>query len=260
MKNSEWIKEHLNTIFDDNADKIKKIGAVEEKLGFIKGKLYKYYSFEDEYSLSNLEEDIIHFSKPETFNDPFDCILSFSLERAIDMFYPMLIEKGIVPKIKNSSFKQLVRESFGNKNADIIDTVELIINKSHYFGAEGKKIRAAILEADEKLNEANKENFNMINNIFAISCFSESSDNIVMWSHYANKHTGFCVEYDFNDCDIKDFEIVCRLFPVTYSESRFQLSSNIFGLDNSNRIIFKSNPKAISELMMLFLTKSNIWE
>jgi len=29
------------------------------------------------------------------------------------------------------------------------------------------------------------------------ACFSEDPLNILMWSHYANSHTGFCVEYDF---------------------------------------------------------------
>lgn len=30
----------------------------------------------------------------------------------------------------------------------------------------------------------------------AISCFSEKKDSILMWSHYANNHTGICVCYD----------------------------------------------------------------
>lgn len=31
-----------------------------------------------------------------------------------------------------------------------------------------------------------------------VTCFSESNDDTLMWSHYAEGHTGFCVEYDFH--------------------------------------------------------------
>ena len=30
-----------------------------------------------------------------------------------------------------------------------------------------------------------------------VGCFSEINNSILMWSHYANNHKGFCVEYDF---------------------------------------------------------------
>ena len=56
---------------------------LDEKIRLFGGKLYKYYSFEDSYSLKNLYDKTIHFSKPEIFNDPFDCALGFSLDKAV---------------------------------------------------------------------------------------------------------------------------------------------------------------------------------
>lgn len=38
-----------------------------------------------------------------------------------------------------------------------------------------------------------------------------------MWSHYANKHTGFCVEYDIS---LLDNFYKLNLFPVLYSNNR----------------------------------------
>ena len=32
-----------------------------------------------------------------------------------------------------------------------------------------------------------------------ISCFSSRLDSIVMWSHYASNHTGYCVEYNLKN-------------------------------------------------------------
>jgi hypothetical protein len=46
-----------------------------------------------------------------------------------------------------------------------------------------------------------------------ILCLSEVNDNILMWSHYANSHKGFCVEYtDYSDEEIQYLKTK-RLFP-----------------------------------------------
>ena len=34
-------------------------------------------------------------------------------------------------------------------------------------------------------------------NYFRACCFTIQPNNFLMWSHYANKHKGFCVEFDF---------------------------------------------------------------
>ena len=31
---------------------------------------------------------------------------------------------------------------------------------------------------------------------YGVSCFSKSNDNILMWSHYSEKHTGICLEFN----------------------------------------------------------------
>jgi hypothetical protein len=62
----------------------------------------------------------------------------------------------------------------------------------------------------------------------AILCFSETFDNILMWTHYADEHAGVCVGYDA-DCDFFNTEHDCEysenvgeLRPVIYTEERPQ--------------------------------------
>lgn len=50
----------------------------------------------------------------------------------------------------------------------------------------------------------------------AISCFSERKDSILMWSHYANKHKGFCACYNVRDI----LSAKNLLFPVWYREEK----------------------------------------
>ncbi len=36
---------------------------------------------------------------------------------------------------------------------------------------------------------------NAINDTIGILCFTEKNDNLLMWSHYANSHKGFVLEF-----------------------------------------------------------------
>lgn len=60
----------------------------------------------------------------------------------------------------------------------------------------------------------------------AIACFSESIESVLMWSHYANSHKGFALEYNFRPMLEKPIKNV-GLFPVVYSEERLDISDYI---------------------------------
>ncbi len=52
-----------------------------------------------------------------------------------------------------------------------------------------------------------------------ISCFTTKKDNMLMWSHYANGHRGFCIEYSSKFDTSFDYVDWClKLFPVIYSD------------------------------------------
>ena len=58
---------------------------------------------------------------------------------------------------------------------------------------------------------------------FRISCFSETPCSNIMWGHYANKHNGFCIEYDVD----KLVKKVKPIMPVVYTEAPFDASDII---------------------------------
>ncbi|MEM5669933.1 DUF2971 domain-containing protein [Bacillus cereus] len=70
----------------------------------------------------------------------------------------------------------------------------------------------------EQLQQLNK---NMQKKI-KICCFSEINDSILMWSHYANNHKGFCIEYDFTKEGI-DRSLTKQLQPVLYRDNLFNI-------------------------------------
>jgi hypothetical protein len=60
-----------------------------------------------------------------------------------------------------------------------------------------------------------------IKNLSRIACFTEFKDSDLMWSHYADDHKGYCVEYRVSAFDEK---IQRFLFPVFYGEEIYDAS------------------------------------
>jgi hypothetical protein len=118
---------------------------------------YHYTKFET--AIDNiLMNNTLQFSNPITFNDPFDCN-----EKLLKINYN---EKILVDTIGNSPVK-LSRQ----------DRREL---KRRF---NNPKTFRDILKTERKK--------------YKIACFSRFYDDVLMWSHYAAKHSGICIGFNF---------------------------------------------------------------
>lgn len=96
---------------------------------------------------------------------------------------------------------------------------------------------------NSKYSKEYHENFiKNINKEIGIFSLSENNSNILMWSHYADSHKGYCVGLDYNIL----LKIVGSIGPVTYSDKFPKLS------------ILPKSP--VEDFMKLLTTKSNDWE
>ena len=116
---------------------------------------------------------------------------------------------------------------------------------------ETKKIEESLSKEIEKLKQK-------INEIIGVTCFAERPDNVLMWSHYANKHTGFCVEYDFSK--LKSTEAKSMLFPVIYSKNRAVLPLGLFDFSDIKNVKLVENSLPIPEIVEALLIKSEVWQ
>ena len=99
----------------------------------------------------------------------------------------------------------------------------------------GKNKVPELAEIKEKFNEISKtamdKNRKLISDKCRITCLSEKMDSPLMWSHYANKHFGFCLEYDFTYNMIRRYPDLSlakiMLLPVIYSDKRPLLSKSL---------------------------------
>lgn len=119
--------------------------------------LYKYTTYET--GLEIIKKQTLRFSKPILFNDPLDC-------------YDGLIE------IDESDFPNLVRRKFPRatkqEHLKILNQV-----KQNFKNTKDNIMNLFKVERDRVL----------------ISCFSKSSEKLLMWSYYTNAHKGICFEF-----------------------------------------------------------------
>ncbi|MCD8356105.1 MAG: DUF2971 domain-containing protein [Clostridia bacterium] len=82
--------------------------------------------------------------------------------------------------------------------------------------------------ADEIAEICNRKNENFRQQTlqrFTLCCFMEDNKSKLMWSHYADGHKGFCIEYDFSESEFYDF-----VYPVCYRNSVYTVENS----DNRN--------------------------
>ena len=132
-------------------------------------KLYKYQSC-NENTLNNLRDRSFWFSKPENFNDPFDCKINFKLvditEENLELFFNSL------------------REDEPNKK--VFDRI------FHTDGGVTKLFEDKVIELSRNGPSELVSRFASL----GVTCFSEINDDTLMWSHYTTSHQGFCLEFD----------------------------------------------------------------
>jgi hypothetical protein len=185
------------------------------------GKLYKYREFpkdkqhldyEKEYS--RIEEiflqNKIFFSSPLKFNDPFDC--------------KSFVNTG---KVKDDSIKWLTDE-YEKQNPNLSK-------------ARIKSDVDFMTESEMSLPEFEKT-FDKFLASYGVLCLSEINDDILMWSHYGNSHTGFCIEFSNEEID----SIFCEALQVNY-EKKFPMFN-----------IYNSSPQ--EKFKKLLLTKAINWK
>lgn len=180
--------------------------------------LYKYANWSDKHHKRIITHNELYFASAKLFNDPFDCDIPFRDD--------LRNENDILEIIK-----QLLRKNhpkWGNKDIDR-EAIKILAQKN-WEREENKKI-AEELRIQYMFQRKR------------ILSLTEFKDNILMWSHYANSHKGFCVGIDieqtenyFNKyCDDTKCPIfLCkvkymRLFPVL-----------IPGPDNDPKIVIEA--------------------
>lgn len=146
-----------------------------DNYGSIPQIVYKYFDLSIPHNLKSLIDNYVWFSNPSAFNDPFDCKIAYA--------YHLLAENEnhckkyftAISLEKEPDLTPEQREIVVNINVD-----KLIKNKGNldYF----REMEKSSVEFESEM----RDNIGML-------CTCLVNDNILLWSHYTNSHTGICI-------------------------------------------------------------------
>lgn len=115
-------------------------------------------------------------------------------------------------------------------------------------GEMAKKLNEDLAKADRELSES-------IDRQYRVGSICTDYKNRLMWSHYADGHKGFCIEYDFNqECDASKELLI---LPVVYSKERMKFPWNVvLAVDKEDE---KIKMEAAQTMILSLLTKDEVW-
>jgi hypothetical protein len=135
---------------------------------------YRYRSL-DGKSKAHVKESILnseyYFSSPKAFNDPFDCrpVFRFNASKTELVKYYEGVLSRQAPHLSRDQRRAEARARMSDPNLDPRDFRNLDGFYKFYDQAITSKI--------------------------GILCLSTSPSDILMWSHYANSHSGICLQF-----------------------------------------------------------------
>lgn len=188
--------------------------------------LFRFRPFE-ERSLDAFQNDIIYAVTADKFNDPYDTLVRYDLE-GVEKWVNTVMNTETLGKMKEwyAQGWDLPKEVKHILPKEMTDTLRVALS-----------LIEDIKDYEERIEETRKRVISQIETYFpilsetskrysAIACFSESIESVLMWSHYANSHKGFALEYNFRPILEQPIKNV-GLFPVIYSEERLDISDYI---------------------------------
>lgn len=187
--------------------------------------LYRYRAI-NENNINALIENKFLLTKPTLFNDPFDSLLFVDRQKIVESLNSES-DIDVIEKLKNdSNFREEQVKLLGKEFVDR----HLELN-SFESKAEKEIYTRLSKEISEKfIDKIIEESLKSLKQSSLVACLSEDYSSILMWSHYADNHRGFALNYDFNErfsieteiAGIKATEFADKkIFPVRYSNQRY---------------------------------------
>ena len=194
------------------------------------------------YSIEALRNNTVFLSAPSGFDDPYDCNIcidwnEFAQKRI--QYYAFMCGVKVKPEWDYEKTINLLAIKIYEhlKEGGTVDTLfkrnddnKLVNAHQEYFQLILQK---ELLLSDGEgcyraVNSVISHEFQRIQetaNRFRIACFAETPYSMLMWSHYAHCHQGFCIEYETPNYSNEYANIYHNLFPVIYSDTRTNLTN-----------------------------------
>jgi hypothetical protein len=234
----DWFQEYKKLVFSNTTSVNQVDRAISLKYEHVPKTLYKYRSI-NEYSLKNLKDDSIWLSDPKNFNDPYDCSFHHKVDLDpdnTDSILSIARENDLIGELTEQQI-----HSISESSDPLVKLLELSYpDRPDYGRSCGEALSRVMKERANSLVQETSEGFKQM---FKICCFSENPKSILMWSHYADYHSGFCIGYDFHKLGNDDLR-TRSIYPVIYSDEMFD-ATGAFGTTKTVDNILYLNQAAL---------------
>ena len=185
--------------------------------------VYKYRDWNNSYHRRMLTNQEVYFASSKEFNDPFDF--------AIPLRYDLLSKEEWRIKYWEMVYNHSEFGRFPYSMKDVSTEVDRLMQEGPHTNPE--IVQQNIERQMDSLADA-----------YGVFCCTKKPTNILMWSHYANCHTGFCIGFDS-----------LRL----HNESGATIGSVIYADKNEIPVIKPSGIRDIKDLIQQAVYKSPLW-
>jgi hypothetical protein len=214
-----WTEEFLELLKQSTLEESRFADAIAFKQEHLPKRIYKYRS-DNSYARENLKSNNIWLASPDSYNDPYDCLLRFSGPAMTAAF-----ERGLINPFITGFQLQISAEKIeeAKQSATPLETLSKNIVGVGKSDANPKETTKLLSQVGHQFVQTAVDFLQIVRSILKVCSFSALSDSILMWSHYGNNHQGFCVEYDLEQFDQGD-AFLKNLYPVIYSQQLIDLT------------------------------------
>ncbi len=169
---------------------------------------YKYMSVGT--AIAVLENSSLRWREPSQFNDPFDHQICYIFPNTKEE-----LASALAAEIEELVYK---REAVFKEKTSISSMVKML--RARRDNIPKKEFLETLMKNSKKSEENLQKYQNNINSLIntvlnrsRVLCVTESKDNVVMWSHYADEHKGVCIRLHCID-EIDNSLLIAK--PVQY--------------------------------------------
>lgn len=196
-------------------------------------RLFRYRTC-SEMNIDAFNEDKLYAVTPDKFNDPYDSLFRYDKEKlresallctkkeSIAFIRNYLQSGGDFPDVLHTILPQELLDNFRNNLLNVDDEAIDAIERNI------EPVKEFLSNSIDKLTD---EAVKTVKQLAYIACFSETIRSVTMWSHYADSHKGFALEYDTSIFQLKcqscdknkqcNQAAVCNIYPVVYDRQRY---------------------------------------
>jgi len=219
--------------YDDWETQTQKYGCINQFIcDNIPTSLYRYRTT-DEHNIQALKKGHLPVTKPSNMGDIFDSLIA--------------VDSDKVSSARNREFEAInidaMAKALFNGEAIPYDVLKFLdphaqtlIQKNKHRLKSDVSLKPMLKAAFDNVNKCTMKQIqalenateSTLQNIRFIACFCEDVSLVDMWSDYAGKHTGYALEYNFKEKELrcpkkhsncKNMQMKHVLFPVIYDET-----------------------------------------